>query len=825
MEPGHTTHSLPSGSFVQDLKFGARLLRKNPGFTLIAVLTLALGIGANTAVFSVVDTVLLRPLPYLDPSRLVLVSETVPKLGIDDVGVSAGEYIDYRDRNRAFSSVAAYEQDGFNLTGSGTPLRIHAALVTSSLFPLLGVSPELGRTFNKAENQIGADHVVVLSHDLWQREYGSDPGILGKAIKLDEKSYTVLGVMPASFRFPSDAAPVSERADLWVPLTFPPDLIQDRLREFGVWLIGQLKPGVSPEQAQQDVQRVANDFMRQYAKDYSGNLLVAPHAYVYSAHTVEKTRPLLLLLLGAVGCVLLIACANVASLLLAHAGHRSREMAIRSAVGAARARLLRQCLVESGLLSLLGAAAGILLAFGLIAVLRHFGPETLPRLQDVRVHSLTLWFTLALSLATTMLFGFMPAWRLSQASPESCMKESTQAGPATGAGSLQTRLAVAEVAIALVLAIASSLVVRSFVRVLNAPFGFNPEGAVVVRTLFDRARYPDPARRAAAQKELLAKLAQLPGVKEVAGASHLPLSDSRQIGFLLEHAAPDDYHWAQNSLISAGYFRTMGIPIVRGRDFTEQDRPDTPPVAIVSQTFVRQFFPHQDAIGQRFYWGDRAIFTIVGVAGDVRISSLDSDPPPMIYDSMFQVQSGASARMAFVIRLAHANAESEQGIFNAVRQQIWSVDKDLPAYDNTTLAALVSESVAQRRFTTLLMGAFAGVALLLAAIGLFGVISYLVSERTRELAVRVALGADARQIGWLVLRRGFILGLVGCGIGLAVFAAISQWLRSSLYGVSRFDPLTLTVAPALLLGITLAAAYWPARRAMKADPMLALRHQ
>ena len=382
-------------------------------------------------------------------------------------------------------------------------------------------------------------------------------------------------------------------------------------------------------------------------------------------------------------------------------------------------------------------------------------------------------------------------------------------------------MATVEIAAALVLLIAGGLLLRSFVRLLDSPFGFDPKGVFVVRTLFDRARYPDPVRRQAAQKELLDRLSQLPGVTSVASASHLPLSDTRQIGFRLEHAAPDDYHWAENSMVSPGYFRSMGISLIEGRDFTEQDRHDTPSVAIISEKMARQYFPGRSAVGQRFQWGNRDLFTIAGVVADVHISALDADPPPMIYTSMFQVESGASGRNAFVVR---SNGE-EQGLFQEVQQQVWSVDKDLPIYNTTTLEKLVSESLAQRRFTVLLLGSFAVIAVLLAAIGLFGVMSYLVAERTREFGVRMALGADRASIYWQVLKRAAELAVGGCGIGLLLSVFVSRLLQASLYQISRFDLTTLVVLPLLLLSVVLFAAYWPARRATRVDPMVALRYE
>ncbi len=813
-------------TLLQDIRYGLRMLAKSPAFTSVAVFTLALGIGANTVVFSIVDSVLLRPLPYGHPEQLYIVSESLPHLGgTEEVGVSAAEYFDYRDRNRSFSQVAAYETQGFNLTGEGTPLRVQAAALSASAFPLLGVKPILGQVFIAEDDRFGGGSVVVLSHSLWERHFGGDPHILGKSIKLDERLYTVVAVMPASFQFPSDGAPRSERADVWVPEAFSPDRLKDRVREFGVGFIGRLKPGVTPEQARSDIESVAVGFMRQYPESYAGTVRVEPRIHALATHAVEKARPLVVLLMAAVACVMLIACANVANLLLARASLRTREMAVRSAVGASRTRLLHQCVIESLLLSALGAASGVLLSQALLDGLRRFGPSNLPRLQDVTLSPIVLLFTFVISAATSLLFGFVPAWRLSKTSPQACLKEATQLGSAHGSQRLQNFVAIAEFAVALVLFIGGSLLVQSFVRLLNVPLGFNPSDAVVVRTLFDWARYPEALKREAVQKEILARISHLPGVSSVTAASHLPLSDVRQIGFRLEGAGPNEFHWAENSLVSPGYFRAMGIPLLRGRDFSEQDKRDTPPVAIISQRLANEYFAGHDPIGRRFQWGDREVFTIIGVAADVHVSTLDADLPAMIYDSMFQVESGASARTAFVLRLVHSDQNTQQGISSAVQQQVWSLDKDLPIYSATTLAALVSESVAQRRFTTLLMDGFALVALLLAAIGLFGVVSYLVSQRSRELGLRMALGASPAEMSWMVLKRGAALGTAGCIAGIALFLLTYRLLLTSLYQTSPFDPLTLSLAPVLLFGVSLLAAYWPARRAMRVDPIVALRYE
>jgi predicted permease len=819
----------------QDLRYALRQLRNNPKFTAIAALTLALGIGASTAIFSVVNTVLLHPLPYRHPEGLVLVTENLPAMSSDEVGVAAQEYIDYRDRNHSFSQVAAYESAGFNLTGEGRPLRVNAASISASAFSLLGVSPEIGHAFTAEDERHGSANVVLLSHSLWQNQYSGDQKIVGKSIKLDEHSYTVIGVMPPSFRFPFDGAPLSEMADLWVPETFSPHLLapENRTQEFGIGLVARLKPGVSKELAAQDVAGIANAFMQQYSQ-YSGSVRVQPKVYPFAAYALDKARPLVLLLALAVGCVLLISCANVANLLLARASPRAREMAVRAALGANRTRMMRQCLVESVLLSLIGASAATLIAAASISALRRFGPANVPRLYEVALHPPALIFALTLSVVVAIVFGFAPAWRLSHIAPQEAVKESTPVGLGRSAQRLQNSVVTTEIAATVVLLIAGGLLIRSFVQLLNSPFGFDPNSTFVVRTLFDRARYPDPARRMVVQQELLQNLRRLPGVKFVAAASHLPLSDTRQIGFRLEHAAADDFHWAENSLVSPGYFKAMGVSLIRGTDFNEEDRAKPPKInpdrncvadrceAVVSETFAKKYFAGQDPIGQRFEWGgDGDLFTIIGIAADVHISALDADPPPMIYMSMFQVESGGAGRTAFVLR----SDQPGQVLFQEVQQQVWGIDRDLPIYNTTSMASLVSESVAQRRFTVLLLSTFSALALLLAAIGLFGVVSCLVAVRTHEFGVRIALGAERKDIYSQVLRRAAALSATGCLLGLLLSVLVSGFLRVSLYRVNRFDLTTMFLTPVVLLSVALFAAYWPARRAARVDPMVALRYE
>jgi predicted permease len=565
--------------------------------------------------------------------------------------------------------------------------------------------------------------------------------------------------------------------------------------------------------------QIANRFMRQYG--YSGTIRVAPHVYPFSAHSVERARPLLILLAASVLCVLLIASANIANLLLARASARTQEMALRMAIGANRLRLIRQCLVESSLLGLLGAIAGILVAILLVAGLKHFGPTSLPRLQDVAIHPIVLLFALALSLITSLFFGFAPAWRLSRVPPQASLRAARQANSDRSGQRLQNSVATAQIALAFVLLIAGGLLLRSFTRLLDSPFGFNPQDSFVVRTVFDHVRYPDPVKRDVVQKQLLERLSRLPGITAVAEASHLPLSDSREIGFRLEHAAHDDFHSAENSLVSPGYFRAMGITLVEGRDFTLDDCRESPPVAIINQALSREYFPGQNPIGQRFQWGPRSMFTIIGVAADVHVSSLDTDPPPMIYNDMFQIESGASVRTAFILRGSTAGPE----LLSAIRQQVWSLDSELPLYEASTLQSLISESLAQRSFTLVLLGAFAVTALLLASVGIFGVISYLVAQRSSEFGVRMALGASRSQITNLVLSRGAIIAVAGCLCGLALSAFASRLLLSSLYRTDWYDPVMPCLVTLLLFVVVLLASWLPARRAAATDPMHALRNE
>ena len=809
-------------TLIQDVRYGIRMLRKSPGFTAVALVVLTVGIGANVAIFSVVNTVLLRPLPYHDPGRLVMLWESLPGIGYGQLGTSSGEYLDYRGRNRVFSGIAGYKNDTANLTGSGQPEHIHITEATANLFSVLGVQPRIGRTYTAEEDRPGAGKVAVLSYGLWKRRFGADRNILGRVVDLDGQPYTVLGVMPASFQFPFSTLPYSEQAELWVPVAFTPDEIADRVREFGTFTVGRLKPGVSLQQAQEDVTRVAAEFQKQYPQVYSGNIYVKPAVSSLAADIVGKVRPMLLVLLGAVGFVLLIACANLANLLLARATGRAREMAVRAALGASHTRLLRQFLTESLLLAGAGGTLGLFAAFWLVRVLVAFGPEQVPRLLDVTIDPAVLAFAVVISVLTGILFGIAPAWRASGGELQPALKEaSARAGTSREKLRLRNGLVVLETACSLLLLVGAGLLVNSFIRVLRVPPGFNPNGVLIARTQFDDTRYPKAELCGVAEKEIIARLRRLPGVESAGFVTNLPLADPRGIGFRIEGGPANEFHNADNALVSEDYFQAMGIPLLRGRGFREQDTASTPLVAVINQTLARTYFSGTDPIGKRLLWGDRAPFTIVGIAGDVKFSALDADVAPMIYMSNFQVSSGVSRHAVFVVRTSGDPAS----LASAASGTIWSVDKDLPVFGVTTMNEVLAASVAQRRFSMSLLGGFAVLALLMAAIGLYGVLSYSVSQRMHEMGLRMALGASARDLMRLVVGQGMRVVLAGIGAGLLASLGATRLLSGMLFGVSPLDPFTFVTVAGVLAASALLASIVPARRATRVDPIVALRYE
>jgi putative ABC transport system permease protein len=806
-----------------DARYAAGQLRRNPGFAAVAVVTIALGIGANTAVFSVINAVLLREPPYREPARLVRLWESFPKMGDDRLGTSPPEYLDYRDRNRVFSSIAAYSRAAFDLTDAGEAERIAAAAVSSSLFETLGVTPLAGRAFEAGEDRPGDDNVALLSHSYWQRRYAGSTRAVGSTLRLNERLYTIVGVMPPGFEFPATAASTAEPPALWVPLAFTPQRIADRAADFSTHVIARLGDGVSLDQARADVARVAEEFQREHPQIYAGSLRLQTIVEPLAAEHAGDTRPVLWTLAGAVAFVLLIACSNVANLLLGRAAARRREMALRNALGASRARLIRQLLTESVLLTFLGGALGAALAQIITLSAATLGPEQVPGLRAAAIDPTVLAFTLGLSLLTGVLCGLAPAFGLSRTNGGETLKQAGRQSGGLSRSSRRTRaaLVVIEAASAVVLLVCSGLLIRSFAAVMQQAPGFEPDGVLAARTSFNRERYADSNQRRQAERLITERLAALAGVKQVAVATHLPLADSRGIGFAIEGRPAHESHWASHALVSGEYFATMGIPLLRGRTFTAADTPDGPISAVISESMARTFWPREDPIGRRIFWGGRTL-AIVGIAGDVKLAALDQAVPPMVYNSVYQVESGATTSGVFVVR---ANTGGAAALASAVRETIQSVDRGLPVFDVRTMGDIVARSVAARRFVMLLLAAFAALALTLAVIGLYAVLAYAVAQRTPELGVRLALGAPPARLVLQVLGEGLRLAAVGVVLGAVAAGAAATAMSSLLFGVGALDPVAFFSAAALLLMVGLAASYVPARRAARVDPLVALRYE
>ena len=804
----------------QDLRYGARMLRKNPGFTLVAVVTLALGVGANTAIFSVVNAVLLRPLPYAHPSRLVTLWGKTANTGADRMPFSYPNFTDYKNQAQAFESAAAYDTDDAVLTSDDTEAEsLSGARVTADLFPLLGVEPALGRVFSTEEDKAGGAAVVVISHGLWQRRYASDPQIVGRQIMLGERSTKVIGVMPRGFTFPVE----EEKADYWVPLVADPSVAQLLSNRYGKFLtiVARLKPSVRLEQAEAEVSVIARRLEAQYPEANTGwSARLVP----LQADIVGGVRPALLILLGAVALVLLIACANVANLLLARAGARGKEIAIRRALGAGRARIVRQLLTESLLLSLAGGGLGLLLAEWLVDVLVATGPADLPRLADVNLDSSVLGFTLAVSILTGLVFGLAPALRASKTDLSEPLKEGGRSSTDGARGnSLRGLLVVSEVALSLMLLVGAGLLIKSFVRLLQADLGYQTERVLTASLSLSETKYPEPDQQAARYQQVLRRVASLPGVEAAGAASLLPLGgrDSYNV-FRIEGRPPfaaGQEPSVRYQVVSPDYFRAMGIQLREGRSFNEGDTKDAPQVVMVNEAFARRHFSGEDPTGKRLSIGDEPPREIVGVVGSVRHRGLDEEPQPEFYVSYLQTPR---RDLNLVVRTASTDpAKLAASVHDAIKE----VEKDQPVGGIRTMDALVAHSVAPRRFQMLLLGSFALIALVLAGVGIYGVMAYAVAQRRHEIGVRLALGAQRGDVIRLVVRQGMTLALVGAGLGLVGAFAGARVLGSLLYNVSAGDPWVFACVSALLILTAWLACYLPARRATGIDPMIALRHE
>jgi putative ABC transport system permease protein len=805
-------------TFWQDVRFGVKMLVKSPGFTIVAVIALALGIGANSAIFSVVNTVLLRPLPYKEPDRLVMVWEDATKLGYPRDTPAVANYLDWRNQNQVFEGMAAIADQSYNLTGIGEPERIDGRRVSANLFSLLGVEPQLGRSFLPEEDQPGSGHSVIISHGLWQRRFGSDPGLVGKPLSLNGETFTVVGVMPQGFQFPS------REVEVWVPIAFTQREASSRGSHY-LQVIARLKPGVTLQQAQTEMTAIAARLSQQYPESNTdlGAAVTSLHE-----HVAGDIKPALLVLLGAVGFVLLIACANVANLLLARAAVRQKEIALRAALGASRLRLIRQFLTESVLLAAIGGLGGLLLSLWGVNLLKSFIPENISQAKAITIDGWVLVFTLGVSLLTGLIFGLAPALQASKLNLNETLKEGGRDSAAGSRGNrIRGLLVIAEVAVSLILLIGAGLLINSFLRLRNVDPGFRSDNLLTMQVVLPVSKYPDAARRASFYTELVRRLEALPGVKSAAVTTNLPLyRQGNSTGISIEgrpDPAPGQEQIIVTRVISPHYFRTMGIQLMQGREISEQDRQETTPVVIISEAMARKYWPGEDPVGKRLKTGPSASnipwITIAGVVKDVRQFELNADPKPQMYLSY--MQTGYFAPRDLVI----STSVEPMSLTATVRRTVWEIDKDQPVSNIRTMDEILSESIGRQRFSMLLLGIFASVALLLAAVGLYGIMSYSVTQRTREFGIRMALGARRIDVLKMVVGHGLKLVLIGVGIGLVVAFVLTRVMTSLLFGVSATDPLTFISISLVLITVAVLASYIPAYRATKVDPMIALRYE
>jgi putative ABC transport system permease protein len=811
------------GTILQDLRYGFRMLLKSPGFTFVAVLALALGIGANSAIFSVVNAVLLRPLPFKEPSRLVILWE---KNETQDSSVAYPNFLDWRDASKAFEQMTAYRRDSFNLTGAGEPERLAGRLVTGNFFSTLGVQPFAGRDFVAEDDTPASAPTVILGHGFWQRRFGGDRSIINRQLTLNDKSYTVIGITPADFTFGSGT-------DIYVPIGLSVAEVpfyKERGSHPGLWVTGRLKPEASMEQARAELDAIMARLGQQYPDTNKGRRVHIESLY---ENTVRDVRPALLVLLGAVAFVLLIACANVANLLLARSAARQKEIAIRTALGAGRWRIMRQLLTESLLLAVMGGVFGLLLALWGTDILIAAAPDDVPRLADARVDLRVLGFTLGVAVLTGLVFGLAPALQASKTDLNESLKE-TERGQTGSRQGLRAALVVAEVALALVLLIGAGLMVKSLWQLQKVETGFDPNRVLALQ-LSLKGDKADPAKVQNFVAQVEQRVKSLPGVQAVAFTNGLPFAGAAEHSFgivgrpLPAGEADETPYSAVRYTTSPDYLRALGIKLRKGRYLTARDRADSPPVVVIDETLAQKYFPNEDPLGQRLEVGgtDASAFEIVGVVGHVKHYGLDGEVPvePQCYYSLDQVPAEKMPFIAGGISLVVRTQGEPQQLAGAVRAQLLSVAPDQPVFNVRTMNQLVAESIASRRFSMVLLLAFAMVALVLAAVGIYGVMAYSVTQRTHEIGIRMALGAQADDVLRMILRQGLFLILTGIAAGLVAAFALTRVLSSLLYGVSATDPLTFAGISLLLVMVALLACYLPARRATKVDPMVALHYE
>jgi predicted permease len=814
------------GNLWQDVRYGFRTLVKSPGFTLVALAALALGIGANTAIFSVVNAVLLRGLPYRDAGQVMIVWEQNRARGGRNNVASVANFLDWQQQANSFQEMAAFYDAAFNLTGEGNPEEIPAQVTSGNLLTMLGTEPALGRVYTKEEAEPGRDDVVVIGHGLWQRRFGGAADIIGKKISLNGQNVTVLGVMPQGFKwFMKEGSRTGKAAELWTPTNFSAVMNgPTKGRGRFITVAGRLKPGVTPEQAQAEMTTIAARLEQQYAR-FNTNMGV--HVVPVREQLSGEIKTALYVLLGAVGFVLLIACANVANLMLARAASRQSEFSIRTALGAGRARIVRQLLTESMLLSILGGAFGLLIALWGVDALVALSPPNLLGMEKISLSLPVLAFTFLVSLLTGTVFGLAPALEATRMNLNETLKETGKSNMSSRRSRrLSSGFVVAQVALALVLLIGSTLMIKSFLRLQAVDPGFKTDNLLTLRVTVPASKYPEDNQIVAFHRQALERLKSLPDVRSVGAVSALPFGGNlgARTSFWIEGRPtppPGEELSTDVRVTDENYFQTIGIPVLSGRTFTEQEAKEDRRTIVINESMARQHFPGENPIGKYLrvqMMADPQPNEIIGVVADAKYKTLEGPPHPMVYWAHPQL---AYSEMTYVIR----TNGNPMNLAAAVRREIQSIDKDQPVADVRTMQSWIDELTARSRFGTLLLTIFAGLALILAAIGIYGVMSYSVTQRTHELGIRIALGAKTFDVLKLILGRGLALTLVGIVIGLAASLALTRFLSSLLFGVSATDPITFGGLSLLLTGVALLACYVPTRRAMKVDPMVALRNE
>jgi putative ABC transport system permease protein len=801
----------------QDIRFAARMLLKHRSFSIIAIITLALGSGVNTAVFSIVNTVLLQELPYQNPDRLAQVWETNPQKGIIFQPVSAPDFIDWRDGSQVFEQIAAYRTMSFTLTGQDDPLQLAGVLASTNLFSVIGVNPALGRSFNMAESQPGNDKVVLISNGLWRRRFNSDSGIIGQPIQLNGEPHVVIGILPPDFQFKLKQVAI----DLWAPLVFNNDDLAKRdLRTLQV--VGLLKPDMTLSQAQAEMENISRILVEKYPETNAG---LGVRLVSLQEQILGDVRPALFFLLIAVALVMLIACSNVASLQLARAIARKKEFAIRVSLGAQRSRIFRQMITESALLCLLGGAAGLLVAYWSLKLLISPDSDILPRIGDSHLDLTVLGYTLFISALAGAVSGLVPAFQLWRSDLSELLK-SAERDSSSNRRRIWTHnvLVVAEIALALMLLIGSGLMIKNFLKLSSSNPGFNATNLLTMQINLSAYKYPKSEQQIAFYRRLIEQTSGLPELQSVGITTNLPFGGRFYLlSFTIKDKAPltKEKPSAQHYSVSKDYFRALNIPLRRGRLFDEQDNEDSARVAIISETTARRYLPgDENPIGQQIiipYFGP-APREIVGVVGDVKHNRLDTELGPSMYTPYLQTPMAS-------LSIASRFDSEPSTVTSALRQVIKSADKDQPVFNISTMDQLVGKSVSKQRFYALLLTAFAGLALVLAAIGVHGVISYSVSQRVGEIGIRIAIGASRSDIMKIVFGHGLALAAIGITMGILVALALTRFMSTLLYGISTIDPIIFLFCPALIGAIACLASYLPARKAMRVDPLTAVRSQ